>query len=103
MISALQRDETDGILKSLYKKAKPGEWKFKSQEVTNLSLDERAHEIVREKVFKYFSKVFRVVLHFYCIASSVRLDDAGQGMERWSVLRNDFRAGRSAAESAASD
>ena len=58
MISALQRDETDGILKSLYKKAKPGEWKFKSQEVTNLSLDERAHEIVREKVFKYFSKVF---------------------------------------------
>lgn len=64
MISALQRDETDGILKSLYKKAKPGEWKFKSQEVTNLSLDERAHEIVREKVFKYFSKVFFVFFAF---------------------------------------
>lgn len=64
MISALQRDETDGILKSLYKKAKPGEWKFKSQEVTNLSLDERAHEIVREKVFKYFSKVFSCCFAF---------------------------------------
>ena len=65
MISALQRDETDGILKSLYKKAKPGEWKFKSQEVTNLSLDERAHEIVREKVFKYFSKVFSCCFAFF--------------------------------------
>lgn len=70
MISALQKDETDGILRSLMKKAKPAEWKFSSQEVTNLSLEERAHELVREKVFKYFPKVFLLVC-CYCVASSV--------------------------------
>lgn len=72
MISALKKDETDHILQSLYVKAKPAEWKFSSEEVTNLSLEERAHEIVREKVFKYFSKVW-IVVWFVLMNSKFRL------------------------------
>ena len=59
MISALQKDGVDAILDALVSKAKPGHWKEekeiqkKKPEVSR----ERASEIVREKVFKYYNYV----------------------------------------------
>ena len=65
MISALQKDGIDRVLDSLCKKAKPGEWRFADGTATNLSMDERASEIVREKVFRYFSRV-SIRVEFHC-------------------------------------
>ena len=56
MISALQKDGTQELLESLCKKAKPGEWHYAETAKSDLDEKSLACEILREKVFKYFSK-----------------------------------------------
>ena len=44
------------MLQALYKKAKPGEWRFAEEAKTDLCDEQRASEIVREKLFKYLNR-----------------------------------------------
>ena len=52
MVSALENDGVDDILKMLARKAKPGKWEIAQGHVTELTPLERATEIIREKVFR---------------------------------------------------
>lgn len=60
MVSALNNDGVEDILKLLVSKAKPGEWIIKEGHVTELSPKERATEIIREKIYR---SVHREVPH----------------------------------------
>ena len=60
MISALHNDGVDDILKMLTREAMPGEWMLEADESTDMSPEERAQEIIREKIYR---SVHREVPH----------------------------------------
>lgn len=60
MISALENDGVEDIIKLLVRKAKPGNWVIMEGHTTELSPKERTTEIIREKIYR---SVHREVPH----------------------------------------
>ena len=55
-ISVVDDDGVDDLIDALYAKAKPGEWEYEADEVSDLSPLERIEEVIREQLYRRYNQ-----------------------------------------------